>query len=203
MHFFLNCEFELVSDPHQGIRQRVLEASKVLYSNTAANGTTMDDVAKAAGIGRATLYRYFKNRDDLLLAVLEAEALAITARVDKKIRDIENPAEHIIEGMVQAVDEIRKSELLSQIFQSDSSLLINRLLFDSDRLLNIGLGIMVPVVERARQTGKLKTDMDFELLVEWILRILTSLVTIPSRHTGNKAAIRDMLRTTLLPVLEA
>jgi hypothetical protein len=116
---------------------------------------------------------------------------------------IENPGEHIIEGIVQAIDEIRVSDLLSQIFQSDSGLTINRLLFDSDRLLNIGLGIMVSVVERARQTGKLKTDMDFELLVEWILRILTSLVTIPSTHTTNKPAIRNMLRTTVLPVLEA
>ena len=127
---------------------------------------TMDDVATAVGIGRATLYRHFKNRDDLLLAVLEQEALVIAERVEKKIGKIDNPGEHIIEGMVQAVAEINKSDLLRNIFQSGDSSIVNRLLFDTDRLINIGIGIMLPVVQRAQQTGQLKTDMDFETLME-------------------------------------
>ncbi len=199
----VNHEASHVSEPRQSVRQRVLETSKAIYSNATANGATMEEVAKAAGIGRATLYRHFNNRDDLLLAVLEAEAKAIAARVEKKIRNIESPGEYIIEGMVQAVDEINNSELLGSIFKSGDGSMINRLLFESNRLTDIGLDIMLPVVQRAQQTGKLKADMDFDLLVEWILRILTSLVTVPSKHTGSKRAIRNMLRATLLPLLEA
>ena len=80
--------------------------------------------------------------------------------------------------------------------------MVNRLLFDTDRLINIGLGIMLPVVQRAQQTGELKTDMDFELLVEWILRILVSLVTVPSKQLNSQRAVRNMLYATMLPVLQ-
>jgi AcrR family transcriptional regulator len=182
--------------------ERILATARSLYSNPSTNSPTMDDVAKAAGIGRATLYRHFKNRDELLLTVLEQEALDIAARVEKKIRNIEQPAEHIIEGMVQAMAEINKNDLMRNIFQSGSSSAVNRLLFESDRLVNVGIGIMLPVVQRAQETGDLKTTMDFETLVEWILRMLVSLVTIPSRKLNSQAAVRKMLHATMLPVLE-
>ena len=182
--------------------ERILATARSLYSNPSANNPTMDDVAKAAGIGRATLYRHFKNRDELLLTVLEREAVDIAARVEKKIRKIEQPAEHIIEGMVQAMAEINKNDLLRNIFQSESSAAVNRLLFESDRLVNVGIGIMLPVVQRARETGELTSTMDFETLVEWILRMLVSLVTIPSRKLNSQAAVRKMLHATMLPVLE-
>ena len=182
--------------------ERILATARSLYSNPSTNNPTMDDVAKAAGIGRATLYRHFKNRDELLLTVLEQEALDIAARVEKKIRNIEQPAEYIIEGMVQAMTEINKNDLLRNIFQSDSSAAVNRLLFESDRLVNVGIGIMLPVVQRAQETGELTSTMDFETLVEWILRMLVSLVTIPSRKLNSQAAVRKMLHATMLPVLE-
>ena len=44
--------------------------------------------------------------------------------------------------------------------------MVNRLLFESDRLTNTGLDIMLRVVQRAQKIGKLKANMDFELLVE-------------------------------------
>lgn len=183
-------------------QQNILAAARKLYSKPSSNHPTMDDVSRAAGIGRATLYRHFKNRDDLLLTLMEQEALQLANRVEKKIRKYERPAEYVIEGMVQAWTEIRSNELLGSIFLSGSSATVSRLLFETDRLMDIAMGIMVPVVQRARDSGQLATDMDFDTLGEWILRILVSLITVPSRKLNSSAAVRDMLYATMLPVLE-
>ena len=191
-----------VNDSAQGVRERVLETSKAIYTNSDLGSVTMDEVAKAAGVGRATLYRHFRNRDDLVLAVIETEAVAIAGRVEKKIRGFDSPAQHIIEGMVQAMDEINKSQLFRAIFQSGGSSIVNRLLFDTDRLTNIGLEIMLPVVQRAQQSGELNTAMSLEMLVEWIMRMLISLITVPSKQLNSKRAVRKMLYATMLPVLE-
>lgn len=191
-----------MTDNKPNTADTILATARSLYGDQTDGMPTMDDVAQAAGIGRATLYRYFQNRDELLLAVLEQEALVIAERVARRIRKIDRPAEHIIEGMLQALDEIQKNTLLNQLFQSSNSSTLNRLLFDTDRLVNIGMGIMLPVVQRARDSGELATDMDFDTMAEWILRMLLSLVTIPSRKLNNRAAIRKMLRATMLPVLE-
>jgi TetR/AcrR family transcriptional repressor of uid operon len=187
----------------ENTRERILATARELYGSTKTALPTMDDVANAAGIGRATLYRHFENRDELLLTVIELEALAMAARVEKRIRKIEDPADYIVEGTLQATLEIQKSELTHSIFQTSSSGVVNQLLFDSDRLINVGIAIMAPVVARARENGELANGMPPELMVEWILRVVISLVSVPSKQLKSRAAIREFLKAIMLPVLEA
>jgi AcrR family transcriptional regulator len=186
----------------QSVPDRILDTAEAIYSQPDGLGTTMEDIAKAAGLGRATLYRHFKNRDELLLAVMEREANLIAAKVERKIRHIDTPGEHIIEGMVQAMREMKKSKLFKNVLTAETGSVVNRLIFNSDRMVNIGLEIMLPVVQRAHESGKLKTDMEFELLVEWILRMLSSVLTVPSEQLKTEGDIRYMLQKTMLPVLE-
>jgi TetR/AcrR family transcriptional regulator, repressor for uid operon len=186
----------------ENTRERILSTARELYSRPGNTLPTMDDVANAVGIGRATLYRHFDNRDELLLTVIEQEALEIASRVEKRIRKIEKPADYVVEGTLQAMLEIQKSPLPHSLFQTGSSNGVNRLLFDSDRLINIGLSIMTPVVTHASESGKLRSSMAPELMVEWILRILISLVSVPSPQLKTRSAIRDFLRAIMLPVLE-
>jgi len=184
------------------VPDRILDTAEAIYTQPDGLGTTMEEIARAAGLGRATLYRHFSNRDELLLAVIEREANLIAAKVDRKIRHIESPGEHIIEGMVQAMREMKKSNLISNLLKAETGSVVNRLMFASDRMVNIGLEIVLPVIQRAHETGELKTDMDFELLVEWIMRMLVSLLTVPSKQLKTEGDIRSMLQKTMLPVLE-
>jgi AcrR family transcriptional regulator len=186
----------------QSVPDRILDTAEAIYTQPDGLGTTMEEIAKAAGLGRATLYRHFNNRDELLLAVMEREANLIAAKVNRKLRHIDAPGEHIIEGMVQAMREMKKSNLFRNVLRAETGSEVNRLIFTSDRMVNIGLEIVLPVVQRAHDTGKLKTDMKFELLVEWIMRMLSSLLTVPSKQLKTEGDIRYLLQKTMLPVLE-
>jgi AcrR family transcriptional regulator len=186
----------------QSVPDRILDTAEAIYTQPDGLGTSMEEIARAAGLGRATLYRHFNSRDELLLAVMEREAKLIAAKVNRKIRHIDTPGEHIIEGMVQAMREMKKSNLFKNVLRAETGSVVNRLIFTSDRMLNIGLEIVLPVVQRAHDTGKLKTDMEFELLVEWIMRMLSSLLTVPSKQLKSEGDIRYLLQKTMLPVLE-
>src|SRR5437660_11790449 len=50
-------------------RQRVLTAAAQLFSRSAA--VSMEDIARAAGVGRATLYRRFPDPASIALALLD------------------------------------------------------------------------------------------------------------------------------------
>lgn len=50
-------------------KQRILEAGFRIFSERTIEKVTMADVAEAAGIGVATVYRYYKSKPDLVLAV--------------------------------------------------------------------------------------------------------------------------------------
>jgi AcrR family transcriptional regulator len=52
-------------------RVRILEAAERLFSEDGAEAVSMDAVAKAACVGKGTLYRRFGDRDGLLLAIID------------------------------------------------------------------------------------------------------------------------------------
>lgn len=49
--------------------QHILETAFRLFSENGIEAVTMPEVAKACGIGRATLYRYFTTKLDLVVAI--------------------------------------------------------------------------------------------------------------------------------------
>jgi AcrR family transcriptional regulator len=52
-------------------RQRILEAARQRFRYYGVRKTTMQEIARDAGVAVGTLYLYYKNKDDLLVAVTE------------------------------------------------------------------------------------------------------------------------------------
>jgi AcrR family transcriptional regulator len=52
-------------------RRRVLEAAAALFGEHGVDGISMDAVARAAGVGKGTLFRRFGDRHGLLVALLD------------------------------------------------------------------------------------------------------------------------------------
>jgi len=63
----------------------VAAALELLVENPAAS---LGDIAKRAGVGRATLHRYFSGRDDLILALTKAALQEMDEAVDVACKDV-------------------------------------------------------------------------------------------------------------------
>lgn len=64
-------------------RQAVLDAAGRLFDDAADPGSvSMDDVARAAGVGKGTLFRRFGDRVTLLRAVYDARLADLSAAID-------------------------------------------------------------------------------------------------------------------------
>jgi len=53
---------------HRDVRDAILDAAARLLTTHAARGVTMMRIAQEAGIGRATLYKYFPDIEAILIA---------------------------------------------------------------------------------------------------------------------------------------
>lgn len=62
-------------------RVRVLAAAARLFAENGAENTTMDDIARAAGVGRATLYRRYPDRASIAVALLDEHERALQERM--------------------------------------------------------------------------------------------------------------------------
>src|ERR671933_2721704 len=52
----------------RGVREAILETTAALVAEHGLHAVTMSHIAEAAGIGRATLYKYFPNVEAILVA---------------------------------------------------------------------------------------------------------------------------------------
>jgi AcrR family transcriptional regulator len=60
-----------VTTPAKSARERLLTAAYELFSRRGIRDVGTDEVIERAGVARATLYRHFATKDDLVLAVLQ------------------------------------------------------------------------------------------------------------------------------------
>jgi AcrR family transcriptional regulator len=60
-----------VTSPAKSARERLLTAAYELFSRRGIRAVGTDEVIVRAGVARATLYRHFATKDDLVLAVLQ------------------------------------------------------------------------------------------------------------------------------------
>ena len=54
-------------------RQMFVDVARQIFAKKGIANTTMNDIAEASGKGRRTLYTYFKSKEDVYYAVIEAE----------------------------------------------------------------------------------------------------------------------------------
>lgn len=60
---------------------RILDAATRLFQERGYRKTDMDEIAQAVGLARNSLYRYYRNKDFILLACVERDMGAFVARM--------------------------------------------------------------------------------------------------------------------------
>ena len=72
-------------------KELILSAAKKLFSRFGLEKTTMEDVAKAAGKGKSSLYYYFKSKEEVYAEVIRKEIAGLKATIRKAIEEEDDP----------------------------------------------------------------------------------------------------------------
>ena len=95
---------------------RILDAAGELFAEKEAATVGMHEIASAAGCSRATLYRYFENRDALYTAYVHRESYRLYREMTDQINSLVDPRDRLIEGMLTSLRNVRESPALSSWF---------------------------------------------------------------------------------------
>jgi AcrR family transcriptional regulator len=140
-------------------RERILQVAKEAFTRSGAN-TSLDDVAKEAGVGAGTLYRHFPTRDALLQAVYRTEVEKLAA-AEQKFAEAMPPIEALRAWMLLFVDYIATKQIIAPA--------LNTLVGGSSKLFEASRaqvqGAIDALVKRAIKSGDIRRDLDpFDLL---------------------------------------
>ncbi|APZ52863.1 TetR/AcrR family transcriptional regulator [Salipiger abyssi] len=92
------------SEPHSA-RDRILVAASTLFCRHGFSSTGVDTVIERAGTAKATLYKHFASKQDLIEAVLEAEGAAWRSWFFGKLARIQAPADKRMLAVFDVLEE--------------------------------------------------------------------------------------------------
>jgi AcrR family transcriptional regulator len=178
-----------------------LDAAAACYLRLGVGRTTAADIARSAGISRATLYRRHGSHEAIFLAVLTRESEAMAEAANEHLADVDDPAERILEGMMFAMREIRSRPVHAAVFGGDSAAWAAGQAIREEALRRIGEAGLRPLVAPALADGTLSEDGMADL-VDWILRILISYAAVPGDGGRRPDDVRRQLADWFLPAFE-
>jgi AcrR family transcriptional regulator len=91
-------------------RERILEVAKKAFTREGA-AASLDDIARRAGIGSATLYRHFPTRETLIEAVYRSEVEKLAA-AEERFASTMPPLEALRAWMLLFIDHVSEKKLI-------------------------------------------------------------------------------------------
>jgi AcrR family transcriptional regulator len=167
---------------------RILDAAEELFTRDDPGSVGMNEIAKAAGCSRATLYRYFENREALRAAYVARETHRVAESID--VDHIKDPRERLVTGIVTTLRLVRESPALSAWFATKSGPLGAELAEQSDVITGLATAFVTSLGDDhpANVAGRGR----------WLVRAITSLLIFPGRDEDDE---RAMLTEFVAPVV--
>jgi AcrR family transcriptional regulator len=169
---------------------RILDAAGELFAKQEAATVGMHEIASAAGCSRATLYRYFENREALYTAYVHRESYRLYSEMTEQINSVTDPRERLIEGMLASLRNVRESPALASWFAT------------TQRPIGAEMAEQSEVIKALTEAFVVSLGPDDPELVShrarWLVRVMTSLFLFPGHDDADE---RAMLEEFVVPIV--
>lgn len=159
--------------------ETVLDAAEAQFAEVGLRRTTINDIARRAGVGRVTIYRRIGGRDEVARAVTVRSA----ARLIEQIAAVAEAAE-TIEALVgdvfaTTVERMREHPVWSRMVVLDQSSALPQLTVDGGEILAAATHTATAILQRAVDDGLLTNDNDLSGRAEILVRLAHSVILTP------------------------
>ncbi len=179
---------------------RVISATLRCVARWGINKTTLDDIAREAGLSRATVYRVVPGGKDSLLALVAASELnRFFLALDAAVADIDDLEEILVAGVTAAARHLDEHDALKFMIAHEPDQVLPRFAFTNlDLILANVRTFAAPYLERW-----LGDDAGHS--AEWLARITLSYVCTPSPEFNlvDEQSARRLVSTFVLPGLRS
>ena len=183
--------------------ERILAAARRQLLEHGLKRTSLADIAAAAGVAEATLYRRFSSRDELLGTLFERETRAFIAQLDEHTAGGTDPVERLVDGFVFFMTTLRRQELAARLVQTDPEVVLPMLTTGGGAWIALARDYVAAQISAATADGELRLTGPPEQVAELLIRISHSLFLTPETKlpVADADELAAFARATLAPLV--
>jgi AcrR family transcriptional regulator len=191
-------------DDKDETRARVLDAAYEQFSRMGVQRSTMEDVARRAGVSRITVYRRFATKDALVEHVVRREFRRYFDRFLLDIGQAETAADRVVLGFVSSLRAIRRNPLIGGLIATEPDLVVPSMISDGGRTLATVREFVAGQLRHEQRAGTVSADLDIDHVAELMVRISASFLAIPSLliDLDDDDQLAALARRFLVPMLD-
>ena len=181
---------------------RILKAASVVFSRDGIRSARRGKIADAAGCSRATLYRYFPNKEALLHAFMVRVAQDFGTILRDRLRGMRSFGKRIVEAVAVSAELIQTREDVAPFFSEEGLGLTAQLTANAAAMRDQLAKQLEQESSSPKIQGQLRVDVSPAEAAEWVTRAIFSLATVPVEARSGPA-LRKYLGKMLIPALVA
>jgi AcrR family transcriptional regulator len=194
------------TDERQQREERILDAAAALLVRWGYRKTTIDDVAREAGVGKGTIYLHWRDRNELFRAAIMRANQLLSADIMRRIADDpEGGMPHRLwaHGMVAAFD----NPLMTAIMRGQPDIFQGLIGGFDPQTRNLLAGNAEEYVVQLQRAGLIRQDLSVSVVLYLMAALKVGVITAPE-ITGLERmppmeelteAISDLMRRWLEP----
>ncbi|HTU36934.1 MAG TPA: TetR/AcrR family transcriptional regulator [Acidimicrobiales bacterium] len=187
----------LGADDRSSTRVRIVDGALDCLARQGIAKTTVDDIARAARLSRATVYRTFpRGKEGILAAVVETEVARLFSSLAVAMGEATDLEDVLVAGMVASARGLRGHAALSYLLAYEPGAVLPYLTFGQlDRLLLVAGDLAAPFFARWLEPEQASRA------AEWAVRIVMAYCANPSPDTDltDPGQTRLLVRRFVLP----
>lgn len=162
----MSCPFKPRWERRKDARpQELLEAALDLFVERGFAATRLDDVAKAAGVSKGTLYLYYKSKEDLFKAVVRENMVPMIGEAEGIIENFTGNSETLFRLIMTTWwERMGKSKLsgLSKLMMAEACNFPDLAQFYHEEVVSRGDQMIVNIIKRGIASGEMR-KLDLEI----------------------------------------
>ena len=167
----------LGADDRTSTRVRLVDGALACLARQGIAKTTVDDIARAAGLSRATAYRAFpRGKEGILAAVVETEVARLFSSLAVVMGEASDIEDVLVAGMVESARWLRDHAALGYLLEHEPATVLPYVTFGGfDRVMQVASDLAAPFFARWLEPEQASRA------AEWAVRIVMAYCSTPRR----------------------
>jgi len=176
-------------------KKKIIKASYSIFEKKGYHSTSMDDIAREVGVSKASLYSYFKSKEEILQITVDHALTEPFIRIFSNEKSVEAFNEYF-NNMTVFEGVLHLNFVLTALAFHKESIRMN--LIDSyERKMRV----LTNFIETQQKRGAVRQDMESKVIAQFITAIYNDLA-MQLIMGVNENKISRSLKTTLSLILE-